>query len=180
MRDPAQSCSEKKAGRSPAPLSAHALPDILRQVVEMNINATDDKLTELPKSQRKFPQLHWSVREQNRGAFRLLTWDSPPRPFTGRTRSPYPAQGLRVLARLGGWLKQLIANIHSLCGPRINGADGSRAGCQAQQLNQPPWVKPVSPKMSLSHKCALLDNLPASLSSPLQMLTFAHYSLYSS
>lgn len=77
MGDPAQSCSEKKAGCSPAALSAHALPDILRQVVEMNINATDDKLTGLSKFQMKFPQLHWGVREQNRGAFRLLTQNSP-------------------------------------------------------------------------------------------------------
>lgn len=92
MRDPAQSYSEKKAGCPPAPLSAHALPDILRQVLEMNINATDDKFTGLPKSQMKFPQLHWGVREQNRGAFRLLTQDSPPRPFKVQTGSPYPAQ----------------------------------------------------------------------------------------
>lgn len=114
------------------------------------------QMTRLLKSQMKFPQLHWGVREQNRGTFMLLTQDSPPRPFKGQTGSPYPAQRLKVLARLGGWLKQLIANIHSLCGPRINGADGSRAGCQAQQLNQPPWAKPVSPKMCLSHKCELL------------------------
>lgn len=159
MRDPAQSYSEKKAGCPPAPLSAHALPDILRQVLEMNINATDDKFTGLPKSQMKSPQLHWGVREQNRGAFRLLTQDSPPRPFKVQTGSPYPAQWPKALARLGGWLKQLIANIQSLCGPRINGADGSRAGCQAQQLNQPPWAKPVSPKMGLSHKCMLLGQL---------------------
>ena len=94
MQDPAQSCSEKEAGCSPAPLSAHSLPDILRQVVEMKVNATDDELTELPESQTKFPQLHWGARGQDRGAFGFLIWDSPPRPFKGQTGSPYPAQGL--------------------------------------------------------------------------------------
>lgn len=62
MRDPAQSCWEKEAGCSPAPLSAHALPGILRQVVEMKVNATDDELTEPPESQTKFPKLNRGVR----------------------------------------------------------------------------------------------------------------------
>lgn len=94
MRDPAQSCSEEEAGCSPAPLSARSLPDIVRQVVEMKVNATDDELAELPKSQMKFPQLNRGVRGQDRGSFGFLIGDSLPGPFKGQTVSPYPAQGL--------------------------------------------------------------------------------------
>lgn len=91
MQDPAQSCLEKEAGCSPAPLSAPALPDILRQAVEMKVNATDDEHAE---SQAKYPQLHRGARGQDRGAFGFQIWDSPPGPFKGQTGSPYPAQGL--------------------------------------------------------------------------------------
>jgi len=71
----------KGAGCSPAPLSAHTCPDILRQVAEMKVNATDDELDELPESQMKFPQLHRGGRGQDRGPFGFLIWDSPPGPF---------------------------------------------------------------------------------------------------
>lgn len=135
------------------------------------------------------PQAHWVVQipdeipsaplECEGAEWRCLQVADPgftPRPFKEQTGSPYPAQWLKVLARLGGWLKRLIANIHFLCGPRINGADSSRAGCQAQQLNQPPWAKPVSPRMCLSHKCVLLGQLNCFLFFTPSNLTFACYS----